>query len=255
MLSTVNISAGATSQPVFAPAGSLVTAIPASGASAFVEYTKSGAMAVQNGVAVWSSWNKGTVSASASDILNEDAYIRVTALGGVVTLGIDTTPSNAQTDNFRRDWGGTANSPIILAQSGVASSVTGTTTETTLATITIPGGMMGQNGMLRLTTLWTLTNNANSKTLRGKLGGGTFFAPVNTGNGSYNGIATLRNRSSASQVFLSAGNPTIAGGAGGPAVTLAIDTTVDQPLLITAQLASATDTATLEGYTVEVLPA
>src|SRR5213079_2421852 len=52
----------------------------------------------------------------------------------------------------------------VLAQSAVAASVTGTLTETVLATIAIPAGAMGVNGAIRVTALWSYTNSADTKT-------------------------------------------------------------------------------------------
>ena len=42
-----------------------------------------------------------------------------------------------------------------LAQSAVAASLTGTTTETALATIVIPAGSMGPNGQVEVAALWS----------------------------------------------------------------------------------------------------
>lgn len=141
-------------------------------------------------------------------------------------------------------------SPIILAQSAVASSVTGTTAETTLASITIPGGMMGANGVLRIAPIWSLTNNANGKTLQIRLAGTSVFSAALPSVGGYQGIATVRNRNSATSQL------TTSGGAYGSVFvnTATINTAVDQVLTITATLANAADTVTLEGYTVEILP-
>jgi len=146
-----------------------------------------------------------------------------------------------------------AATPIILAQSGVASSVTGTTSETTLASITIPGGMMGANGSLRITPFFSVTNSANNKTLKVKLGSTAFSSLAVTTSATTTLLVAVRNRGSASsQIAMSStgvGISTIAPQSG------SVDTAVDQVLTITGQLASTGETITLEGYTVEVLPA
>lgn len=144
--------------------------------------------------------------------------------------------------------------PSVLGQSGVASSVTGTTTETTLATIPVPAGIMGLNGVLRITTVWTVTNSANNKALRVVLGGSLFSGVDLTTTASAQFQAHIRNRGVAnSQIgfIVSSGFPFST--SGGSPVTGAVNTAVAQNLLITGQLASGAETITLEAYTVELL--
>ncbi len=146
----------------------------------------------------------------------------------------------------------------VLGASGVASTHTGDTAEAALATFTLPGGAMGANGVLRVTTLWTYTNSANTKTLRVRLGGlsGTAFQ-ANTVTTSNIGVTqrTIQNRNSqASQVGFnatSAASFTTVGSGSAVAVGTA-DTSVDQTIVITGQLASAGETVTLESCLVEL---
>lgn len=143
----------------------------------------------------------------------------------------------------------------VLAQSATPASVTGTTTETTLATIPIPAGAMGANGSLRITTLWSYTNSANTKTPRVTLGGTAFFAPALSTTLTAQALTIIRNRNAMnSQVGWASGAGTLGIGSSGNAnVTAAVDMSAAQNLLITGQLASAGETLTLEGYTVELL--
>lgn len=147
-----------------------------------------------------------------------------------------------------RRWG---NAP--WAQLAVAASVTGTVTETVLATIAIPAGLMGVNGMLRITPLWSVTNNANAKTLMVRLGGTSISTAGAASQATYQNLIILRNRgvanSQVSPVTASTGN----GFNGSAAATFAIDTSVAQNLTLTGTLGNAADTITLEGYTVEIL--
>lgn len=150
------------------------------------------------------------------------------------------------------------NGHVLLARSAVAASVTGTASETALATVDIPAGLMGTNGQLRITTLWSYTNNANAKTLRVRLGGigGTSFF-----QGSATSLATnhcqilIRNRNSASsQVgWAAAGGLAGVGSSTSANTTGSIDTSVLATLVISGQLADTLDTASLESYTVELL--
>ena len=146
----------------------------------------------------------------------------------------------------------------VLGASGVASAHTGDTAETQLASITLPGGAMGPNGILRVTTLWSYTNSANNKTLRVRLGGlsGTAFQ-ANVVTASNIGVMqrTIQNRNSqASQIGFNAANAAsyTTVGSGTSVATGSVDTSADQSIVITGQLASAGETVTLEACLVEL---
>lgn len=145
----------------------------------------------------------------------------------------------------------------IIAASAVAASHTGNTDETTLATVAIPAGAMGLNGSLRVTTLWSYPNSGNSKTMRARLGGiggAAFMSTGATTTASQHTIKVLSNRGVAnSQVGPTAGLTSGVGQSGAAVFTSSVDTAVAQDLVLTAQLASAGETITLESYTVELL--
>lgn len=146
------------------------------------------------------------------------------------------------------------NPPQTVAQSSVAVPLTGSTTETTLATISIRGGSLGANGRLRITTLWSFTNNANSKTFRVKLGGTQIWSRAESANLSAHHMIAMSNRNSASSQVTNSGST---GGGWGPVgasvATTAINTASTQNLTITGELVNSADTLTLESYLVEVL--
>lgn len=138
------------------------------------------------------------------------------------------------------------------AQSATPVSVTGTLTETTLATITIPGGMMGPNGSLRIRALFGGTNSANSKTMRVRLAGSAMATSAGFTTSDYALHQVLvANRNAQNSQLASYG--TAQAGTGSVTVT-AVDTSVDQLLTITGQLASAGETLTLQSFLVEALP-
>lgn len=138
----------------------------------------------------------------------------------------------------------------VLAASAVAVSHTGDTTEHALAAITIPGGAMGPNGVVRVTALFSHTDSANAKTLRCRLGGAgvsgsQVMAVTETTGASATVQRTIQNRASqASQVIGAADN--------GPVVTTTVDMSADQTLVISGQLANAADALTLDSYLVEI---
>jgi hypothetical protein len=142
---------------------------------------------------------------------------------------------------------------IVLGSRAVAVSHTGNTTETTLATVVVPAGAMGANGALRVWTLWSHTNGANNKTLRVKLSTTAFVAIVNTSTATFQDLVTVMNRNSASSQLSHAAAQATRFGASTSAVTTgSVDTSSAQNLTITGQLATGSDSVTLEGYSVEL---
>lgn len=141
----------------------------------------------------------------------------------------------------------------VLAQSAVATTVTGTTAETVLASVIVPGGLVGPNGSLRITPIWSSTNNGNAKTGSVKFGGVSHAAHALASALSAGSMFTIRNRGVLNSQITYGGAPgtvqTVSN------TTSSIDTSVDQVLQITGTLATGTDSLTLEGYTVELDPA
>lgn len=146
----------------------------------------------------------------------------------------------------------------VLFHSSVAVDLTGSVAETTMRSVTVPGGLLGLNGVLRVSAAWSYTGSVNAKTLRFKLGGTTFAQADNS--------ATAANVTGAGRFILSnrgalnsqLGNPAFSMGlsyAGTQAfTTAAVDTSIDQVLTVTGQLASAPELLRLERLLIEVLP-
>lgn len=148
--------------------------------------------------------------------------------------------------------------PYVIAQSAVAASVGAVTTEATLATITIPAGAVGPNGWVEVVHSVTVTNGANNKTHRVRVGGiaGTALcdATLTTSNGNTR-LTIIANRNSASSQVALAPSGNNSGGfgqftSGYPTAT--VNTASAWDLVITGQKAVAGDTITLEAYTVRV---
>lgn len=143
----------------------------------------------------------------------------------------------------------------ILASSNVAGSAhTGDTLETTLATIQVPANAMGANGTLRITVTARCTGTAGTKTLRVKFGGTTFSETANgTTILSVRNAAHVSNRNATnSQIGMGAGS-TGYGGSTSDVTTGAIDTTANQDITITVQLANAADSGAIAQYLVELI--
>lgn len=131
--------------------------------------------------------------------------------------------------------------PTILYNLATPVVLTGTTSETTLLTITIPAALMGLIGRLNMLSFFALTNNANNKTLRAKIGANIVHV-----SGAASLAATgfnfwLLNLSSATKQR------------NNNAALFDIDTTVSMDLIITGQLANAADSMTLNTLTLELI--
>lgn len=142
-----------------------------------------------------------------------------------------------------------------IAQDATPQSITGTLTETTLATITIPGGLMGANGQVEIVAFWSFTSSANIKTLKVKFGAATIQNSSQTTNTVQQTYLRVANRNSAaSQVAFVVGATSGLGATGGAVVTAANDTASDVQIQITGQLANTGETITLESYIVKLFP-
>lgn len=175
---------------------------------------------------------------------NNRAFSEAEQLTRLVAIDGDTSGFIKDTEGFR-----------VIGASGVASPVTGTASETALASIIIPAGAMGANGILRITALFSYSNSANNKTLRFRFGNGlsgtAFFTSVLTTTAATRATMTIQNRNSASSQIGGLTNGFL-GGTSTANVTGTIDTTAQQTLSISGQLANTGETITLESYIAEL---
>jgi hypothetical protein len=146
----------------------------------------------------------------------------------------------------------------IYQSSGAAATAhTGTTSETAIVTLPLPASTLGTDGIIRVRTFWTVTNSANVKTARVRLGGlaGTLMqtAPVTTNATMITETLIFNRASSASQYASGFANRGTDGLQQTTTVqTGTVNTAVAQDLVITAQLASAGESMTLEAYIIEI---
>lgn len=147
-------------------------------------------------------------------------------------------------------------SPVLLGASAVAMALTGTTSEAVMATVPVPAGAMGLNGGLKVEAIWGITNSANAKVMRTRLGGlaGTSLGSTSlTANASYAESRIIRNRNSASAQVSYLGT----GGTGSTTAAIgvaSINSAVAQDLVLTGAPANAADSITLQSYEVWLLP-
>lgn len=124
---------------------------------------------------------------------------------------------------------------LILAQSAVPVSVGGTLNEITLASVTVPGGLMGLNGAVRISSTASVTNSANNKTIRVKFGNQNIQQGAVTTSLAINTQTTIRNRNSASSQLVpfngnansSLSSPFSIQGTGYPNGTFSVNTAAD----------------------------
>lgn len=142
--------------------------------------------------------------------------------------------------------------PYLLARGTTQLSVTGTTSQTTLATVTIPAGAMGPNGVVHIRSLWSAAaNNANAKTARVRLDGNTMSSGALANNLTYSDDRKIINRNSASsQLFLNTASAPF--GVSTTALGTQATNTASAPrdITFTGQLADGADTMSLEYYEV-----
>jgi hypothetical protein len=151
--------------------------------------------------------------------------------------------------------------PRILAFGNTQLANTGNTTENIKATVSLVANLLGANGVITIMSIWSATNNANSKTRRIRWGA----AASGAGGTVIRGIAAaswLTARDYTEFSNRNATNAQVAGMSGGDVggfaqgtvalATPAIDTTAATELNFTAQCADAGDTLAIEQYRVEL---
>jgi len=143
--------------------------------------------------------------------------------------------------------------PIKIFSLSVPVSLTASTSVVTLATITIPAGLMGANGKLKIYPLWATTNNANTKTLRLNIGGVVCSTMTSQNVPNNSGLLIIRNINSESVQKCSSGLVAGIGSSFGSIAAPTVDTSAATTITITGQLAVGGDTMTLEDLFVEVV--
>lgn len=150
----------------------------------------------------------------------------------------------------------------VLTRSTTPITAPADTNEDTLATIPIPAGAIGANGIFVITTAFSCTSSANAKTLRIRLGGaaGTIMAAISSVNtivAITSHIAIMNRNAQDSQISLGAAVSAGGGGFGYNAVafpTASINMAIAQDLVVTGQKASAGELLRLDAYFVEIFP-
>ena len=142
--------------------------------------------------------------------------------------------------------------PIKIFSLSAPVPLTSSTSVATLATITIPAGLLGANGKLKIYPLWATTNNANVKTLRVNIGGLLCTTMVSQNVPNNSGLVIIRNTNNEAAQKCSSGLVAGIGSSSGSIAAPTVDTSAATTITITGQLAVGTDTLTLEDLFVEL---
>ena len=143
---------------------------------------------------------------------------------------------------------------FVLYSNLTTTSLTGTTAETTLATIPIKGGVLGVNGKLRFYILGTVTNNANNKFFRLRHASTLLWQVAHTTAVGVTSQILFLNKNSESSQVTSLYNSSILSGSASTAVTpSSIATSADFSLTITGQLANSADSMEFTAIFVEIM--
>lgn len=150
---------------------------------------------------------------------------------------------------------GSSTKLVRVVANGTGSALTGTTAETEIGTYTLPAGMLGATGMLRVTAFYSMVGTAGTKAPRIKFGGNNFIANSNASNVlSQNLIGLVINKTAGTQIATALGSNTGLGAIpAGSALSFTVDTTAPVVIQFTGQLGSAADSMTLDRYIIEVV--
>lgn len=170
---------------------------------------------------------------------------------GATNIYLETPAGNKRINSGAID--GQRPRPLVFA--GTVAAHTGATGATTIKTVTIPGGAMGPNGYVRMSTFHSNTANANNKQLIGYFGGTGGILIDNrvvTTTAYTHKEFLIRNRGAdnsqiATQANINSVEGTVAGAATG-----AVDTSADVDIVFRVNLSNSGDTVTLEHYLIEV---
>lgn len=132
-------------------------------------------------------------------------------------------------------------------------TVTGTTTETSAYQLTIPANSMGAEGSLRISFLQGHTDSGNNKTIRVKFGNSSPLVLTGITSAVDSNANTIVIQNMGATNIQEAHASLFAISTGTALVTSAVDTTVDQLLEVTLQLASSGESVSLRRILVELI--
>jgi hypothetical protein len=142
-----------------------------------------------------------------------------------------------------------------LATSAVSVPFTGSTDGFQLTTANVPGGVMGPTGALRVTAYFSMTNNANNKTVLIRYGSAAtqIFSAGISNVGNVGVQLFVANRGAIGSQITSGTSSLVSLGTLAPFNTASENSDADQIVDFVVVLADASDTLTLEYYNIELV--
>jgi hypothetical protein len=144
-------------------------------------------------------------------------------------------------------------SPTPFVTTGPGAYTQTTATDITLLSTTLPGGALGPNGSLFLLAQEVMASSGNAKVVKLKIGGTTTNQQGYTTTLQSTAPRVFRNKGVADRNVSNANAGFNASGTTGPNHTT-VDTSADQVVLLTVQLANAADYAGLTGVLFQINP-
>jgi hypothetical protein len=141
--------------------------------------------------------------------------------------------------------------PIIFRQN--TQSLASGTTETTLATFTLPPNTLGANGSVRITAVWTITNSANNKTVKVNFGSTSIWNQVLTTTTTHRMVPTLISNRGATNSQVCFPNSVVMSSTTSSIINMTEDTTNPVTITVTGQKALGTEVLALEQFLVELI--
>lgn len=257
MATTINLIAGQISDLIEVGPGTRITVT----GSAYIDYAQGNVQDAKNGVLTWAKWPKGSSSGTCDTIRR--MTIRATATGAATVLieegfrdpDTDSGYWQEQQAQLATDAGGNVVgffSPTCFRDNAQhASTVTGA--DEVLLSMTIPAAALRADSLLRITTLWSCTNSANSKAFKVLADGQGILSVSQTTVASFHDMHIVRFRSMSSQVTNNSATSSPFGTTSSTGVTtLTVDATDGITLTFVINRSNAGDAAALEAAIVEV---
>ena len=142
----------------------------------------------------------------------------------------------------------------VVGNGGPGTTLTGGVGETEIGTFTLPAGILGATGMLRVTAFISFVGTAGTKITKVKFGGTSFFGNTNAAGILSQNIQTIIiNKTAGTQTATGLGSATGLGGIAASSLSLSIDTTLPVVIQFTGTLGNAADSMTLDRFIVEVV--
>jgi len=214
----------------------------------FVEFA--GRVKIQDGINADEAISVGQANASLALKADISGQVFTGAISATNLSGTNTGDETSST--IISKLGFTPNYTIFKQNTQALASGT---TETTLATFTLPGGTLGINSGVRINAILSMTSSADAKNIKVNFGSSTIINQTFTTNTgirithAISNAGTLTNQVTFGNTLVFA-TTTI----GTPVVRITENTNNDLIINITGEKANAGDTLALEQFFIEILP-